>query len=684
MTRDLFFEIGTEEIPARLINNAIQDMKRIATENMEALRISFEKVEVYATPRRFAILIKGVSEKQTDLEEVFKGPAKKIALDADGNPTKALIGFVKGKKAEIDAVEFKEVNGEEYAYVKVFSEGLETKIFIEEILNKIIRNTNFPKPMKWGNKNIKFIRPIRWLISIFGDEVIEFDIEGIKSSNLTKGHRFLGQSDILVRNFDDYKKKLEENFVILDHNQRRELIYSQVSNLAKEIDGIAQINEEILEEVNFIVEYPTAFYGTYHEDYLKLPKEVVTTPMESHQRYFPVLDQDGNLKNYFITVRNGDSYMIDNVRKGNQRVLDARLQDARFFFNEDIKKNLEEYLPNLETIVFHQKLGTMLDKVNRIKKSSLDLAKELKFSSPYIERTAELSKADLTSQMVFEFGELQGVMGSYYANLSKEPREVAVGIYEHYLPRNAEDKIPTSEEGISVSLADKMDTIAGFFSIGITPTGSQDQFALRRQAIGVLKILLDCKLNISLDKITDIALFNIYDEINLEVKEEILRFLNLRLKNIMLEKGIRYDIVNSLANKNTIPVYKILDIASDLEKWFKESDKTETLTAYQRGLNLVAKIDSLDIDEKYFEHESERKLYARLLEKEDSYVTLLEEGAYLEALQLTETFTDLINNLFDNVMIMHENIDIKNNRLALVKKAVESLSGIFNFEEIVY
>lgn len=683
MTRDLFYEIGTEEVPARFINNAVKDMERLARESLKSLRIDYEHIDVFATPRRFAIHIKNVQEKQADLEEVFKGPAKKIALDQEGNPTKALIGFAKGKGADVANVEFIAINGEEYAHVKSFSEGLETKKYIKEILENIIRNTNFPKPMKWGNKNIKFIRPIRWLVSLFGDEIIEFDIEGIPSSNITKGHRFLGQKEILVKNFYDYQEKLKENFVILDQNLRKELILSQVKEVAKSIGGQAIINEEILDEVNFIVEYPTAFYGTFDKEYLKLPREAIITPMENHQRYFPVIDSNQELMNYFITVRNGNSYMIDNVRKGNQKVLDARLQDAKFFFNDDIKKPLADYLPNLATIVFHQKLGTMLDKVNRIKKSSLDVAKILGFTSSYIERTAELAKADLTTQMVFEFGELQGVMGSYYAKLSGEETEVSIGIYEHYLPRNAEDLTPQTQEGIAVSLADKMDTIAGFFSIGITPTGSQDQFALRRQAIGILKTLIERKLSLSLEELTDIGLLTIYGTVDKDIEGNILNFMNLRLKNIMLERGIRYDIVNSLSGKNNIPPYKIIEMGESIEKWLK-NDKVAVLTAFQRGWNLVCKIEAADIKPALFEHQSEQALLDKILEVEKENLLALEESSYGAALEVAEKLTDPINDLFDNVMVMHENQDIKNNRLNLIRRAVRNLSDIFLLEEIVY
>lgn len=683
MAKDLFYEIGTEEIPARFINNALSEIETILKKDLDSLRISYDQIKTYATPRRFAIQIQNIAEKQSDYEELVKGPAKKIALDSSGSPSKALLGFVKSKNGEIENVEFIDINGEEYAHLRLFSQGKETKVFVKDILENVIRNINFPKPMKWGNKNIKFVRPIRWLISILGDEVVEFNIEGIPSSNITKGHRFLGKSEIKVKNFTDYEQKLKDNYVILDHNKRREIIKQQVQEVAYGLKGEAIVVEEILDEVNFIVEYPTAFYGSFDEEYLKLPKEVVITPMQNHQRYFPVIDSTGELMNYFITIRNGDSFKIDNVRKGNQKVLDARLKDALFFFQEDTKKPLEEYVENLETIVFHQKLGTMREKVERIRKSSLKIAADLGFNTDHIDRSALLAKADLTTQMVFEFGELQGIMGRHYALLSNECNEVAQGIYEHYLPRNAEDSVASGTEGICISLADKMDTIAGFFSIGIQPTGSQDPYALRRQSIGILSTMIENELSLGVEDLVRISCAQYKSEISEEIITNITTFMMLRLNYILLDRGIRYDIVNSVANHRNLPPYIILKIAKSIEKWL-QIDKSDVLTTFLRGNNLVKSLPAGKVDTSVFEHQSENALYNSIIQVEDKVEALISSCEYYEALCATESIVPQINELFDNVMIMHENLKVRENRLSLVKYALNSIMKILDIEQISF
>lgn len=684
MYRDLFFEIGTEEIPARFINSALNDINNIIKNYLDELKISFKNVEVYATPRRFAVVIRELNEKQNNLEDFIKGPSKKIAFDENGNPSKALLGFVNSRNGTIENIETVKNGNDEYVYLRLFKEGKDTVFFIKDILDKVIRNINFPKPMKWGNKNIKFIRPIRWLVCIFGNEVIKFDIEGINTSNITKGHRFLGSNEIEVLNFDDYKQKLEENFVILDHLKRKDIIKNQAILVSEQLGGNVIIDEEILDEVNFIVEYPTAFYGSFDKDYLSLPKEVVITPMQNHQRYFPVVDKSGNLMNYFITVRNGNDYMIDNVRKGNNKVLDARLKDAQFFFNEDIKKKLEDYIENLKTIVFHEKLGTMYDKAERIKKLSLEISRHLNFNIKDIERAAILCKADLTTQMVFEFGELQGIMGRYYANISGENEEVSNAIFEHYLPRNSDDDIAKSECGIALALADKMDTISGFFSIGIQPTGSQDPYALRRQAIGVLTTAIKNRLEISINDLINLSLLNLKNEVNSEIKGNMYDFFILRLNNILLDMGVRYDIVNAMHIHKDIPIYKIVSIADELMSWLKNNDKYNEFTTFNRANNLLKDVVECDINEKLFLSDSEKKLFdvqSVVNEKANYYIDNMD---YISALKEIEKIVPSIDYLFETVMIMDKDENIKNNRLTLLRISLKVIKSLFDIEKINY
>lgn len=683
MNRDLFYEIGTEEIPARYINNALKEIKEILTKNLNELNINFEAIEVKATPRRFAILVKNIAEKQKDIKEEYKGPSKKIAYDSDGNPTKALLGFVKGKKGLVENVELREAGGEEYIYLTVETQGQETQLYVKALLENVIRNMNFPKPMRWGGKNLKFIRPIRWFICVFNGEHVAFDIEGIKTTDITKGHRFLGQQEIAVDNFEDYKLKLKENFVILDQDERRSMILEQVNAVAEKLNGVAVIDKDILEEVNFIVEYPTAFYGSYSEEYLKLPEEVIITPMEAHQRYFPVRDKSGKLMNYFITVRNGNDYMIDNVRKGNERVLVARLMDAKFFYEEDTKKPLESFVPGLETIVFQQKLGTMREKIYRIDKSAHQIAEVLGMDETHISRAALLSKADLTTGMVFEFPELQGIMGRYYAALNNEPQAVCEAIFEHYLPRNASDELPKTDEGILLSIADKMDSIAGFFSIGIQPTGSQDPYALRRQAIGVINILMSRDFNITLKEIFKISLSQFDIQKNDNVECELFDFFKLRINNLMLEAGIRYDVINSVIDNDSISLYDLSKLAKDAEKWSGD-DKSEVISTVLRAHNLLKADVYAKIDSSLFADASEMALFEKCQELGPKIDAFIKTKNYFEALTTYEAVAPFINQVFDNVMIMDKDENVKNNRLSLLNCVVCLITQIMDISKLNY
>lgn len=446
---------------------------------------------------------------------------------------------MKSKNVTIDDIKIVQKGKEEYVFVVKTLETSDTVNYLKEIFEQMIDSLSFPKPMRWGGNKIKFIRPIRWILCLYQGKVPNFEMFSLNAANLTRGHRFLGESYIEINSIDEYEEKLEQNYVILDDTKRRELIRKQIVEVAEKLGGEYMQDEDLLEEVNYIVEYPTALYGEFKEEYLKLPKETIITPMKEHQRYFPVLDKNGNLMNKFITVRNGNDYMIENVKKGNEKVLDARLSDAKFFYEQDTAKKLESYVPRLQTIVYHEKLGTMHDKMLRIQKLSEEFAYILNVDKNDTSRAALLCKADLTTSMVFEFTELQGIMGRYYAKVSGENENVANAIYEHYLPRFAGDELPQSKVGIILSLADKLDSIAGFFSVGIKPTGSQDPYALRRLALGVLNTLIDSKIDTRLQLFVEIALKQFEDKHKFdfnEVYNEILEFMKLRLKNIFLDK----------------------------------------------------------------------------------------------------------------------------------------------------
>ena len=685
MNKKLLFEIGTEEIPARFIAKTKADMKGYLEKTLKELHIEYKSIELKCTPRRFVVIIDELAENQATVEEELKGPAKKIAFDENNNPSKALLGFLKGKDISPEEVYFKTVGKDEYAHIKLTKEGQAVKGLLKDIFEGMIKSTTFPKSMRWGGKNIRFVRPIRYFVCLMDEEVIDFEIEGIKTGNITKGHRFLGSSEIVINTPDEYEAKLKENFVILDDEQRKALILEQCKAVADSLGGTLMMDEDLLEEVNYIVEYPTAFYGEFDESYLSLPKEAIITPMKEHQRYFPVLDADGKLLNKFITVRNGDSYAIDNVKRGNEKVLDARLSDALFFYHEDTKKPLEAYVERLDTIVFQQKLGTILDKTKRIQNLSEKIAKALALTLPNLDRAAYLSKADLTTAMVFEFTELQGIMGRYYANLSNEPSEVAEAIYEHYLPRFAGDELPSTNEGIILALSDRLDSVAGFFAIGIQPTGSQDPYALRRQALGILNIMMEKKLDVRLFDLLDLALenFDFEDMDKQSVKSDLMSFFELRLKNLFTDMGIRYDVVDAIINIEDSNPFDLLIRAKDLDAWVKNNSVTEALQTFSRISNISKEAIAGKVDEALFAHDSEAKLNTAYNSIKAEVEAMLARREYVKALELLISIKDSVDAFFDSVMIMDENIDIRANRLAMLSNIRTTMESVADLSKIV-
>ena len=685
MNKKLLFEIGTEEIPARFIAKTKADMKGYLEKTLKELHIEYKSIELKCTPRRFVVVIDELAENQATVEEELKGPAKKIAFDENNNPSKALLGFLKGKDISPEEVYFKTVGKDEYAHIKLTKEGQAVKGLLKDIFEGMIKSTTFPKSMRWGGKNIRFVRPIRYFVCLMDEEVIDFEIEGIKTGNITKGHRFLGSSEIVINTPDEYEAKLKENFVILDDEQRKALILEQCKAVADSLGGTLMMDEDLLEEVNYIVEYPTAFYGEFEKSYLSLPKEAIITPMKEHQRYFPVLDADGKLLNKFITVRNGDSYAIDNVKRGNEKVLDARLSDALFFYHEDTKKPLEAYVERLETIVFQQKLGTILDKTKRIQNLSEKIAKALALTLPNLDRAAYLSKADLTTAMVFEFTELQGIMGRYYANLSNEPSEVAQAIYEHYLPRFAGDELPSTNEGIILALSDRLDSVAGFFAIGIQPTGSQDPYALRRQALGILNIMMEKKLDVRLFDLLDLALenFDFEDMDKQSVKSDLMSFFELRLKNLFTDMGIRYDVVDAIINIEDSNPFDLLIRAKDLDAWVKNNSVTEALQTFSRISNISKEAIAGKVDEALFAHDSEAKLNTAYNSIKAEVEAMLARREYVKALELLISIKDSVDAFFDSVMIMDENMDIRANRLAMLSNIRTTMESVADLSKIV-
>ncbi|CEP45231.1 glycine--tRNA ligase subunit beta [Paraclostridium sordellii] len=687
MKNYLLFEIGVEELPARYVNSAIEQLKLNIVKSFDENRITYDSVNVYSTPRRLTVVVDNICERQEDLEEEVKGPAKKIAVDADGNLTKPLLGFMKSKGIKEEDLYFKQVGKEEYAFGKIKQEGKLTSEVLKTVLPEAIKSMTFPKAMRWGGKNMRFIRPIRWMVCILNDSVLDIELEGIVSGNVTKGHRFLGESEFEVNTLDEYLAKLKENFVILNQDERKSIIKEQCEEVAKSLGGEIELDEELLEEVTHLVEYPTAFYGEFDEDYAKLPKEVVITPMKQHQRYFPVL-KDGKLLPNFIAVRNGDSHRIDNVKSGNEKVLEARLADALFFYKEDTKKSLESYIEKLKTVVFQAKLGTVYDKTLRIEKLANDILEKLNESGVKEDtlRAAKLCKADLVTGMVFEFTELQGVMGREYAKVSGENENVAEAIFEHYLPRFAGDILPKTKEGIVLSIADKLDSIAGFFAIGIQPTGSQDPYALRRQALGIINILMDNNLDISLKELVDLTLDNYsFIEFNKEeVLNQIMDFFKDRIKNLFRDLGIRYDVIDAILSSNIDDIADMYARANALNSWIDKDELVEMLTAFNRVATLAQKAETDKVDINLMREEAEFNLYQQFQEIRSNVEHLLADKEYTKALDAFASLRPAIDNMFDSVMIMDKDEAIKNNRLAILKQIYDIMLNICDLSKIVY
>ena len=555
MAKDLLFEIGAEEIPAGFMPNILGQLKLLAETKLNDAHHPFESIETYGTPRRLALIVKGLADASAEISERHKGPSASIAYDADGNATKAAIGFARGKGLDVADL----VVEDGYIYAETKTAGVPAKDIVSEMLPQLITGLNFPKSMHWGDLDAKFVRPVRWLVALLDEEVIPVEFATVKSGNVTRGHRFLGADEITIKNAASYVDTLKENFVMVDQDARRELISKQLHDMAASKNASIVWDDDLLEEINYLVEWPTALCGGFEESYLALPDAAIITPMKDHQRYFPLVGQDGKLLPMFLTVRNGSDHSIEVVQAGNERVLRARLDDAKFFFNEDRKKPLIDRQDGLTKIVFQEGLGNLADKTERLLKLGRVFGEECGLhedAAVVLERATELAKTDLTTGMVTEFTELQGVMGKEYALLDGESPEVAEAIFEQYLPRFAGDVLPQTEAGKVLSIIDKVDNIVATFSRGLIPTGSQDPYALRRQTIGILNILLGSEWNISLRPIfkASMELLNVPAEKQEELLGQVEEFFTLRLKNIFLDREVPHHVIDLLLSNNELSV----------------------------------------------------------------------------------------------------------------------------------
>ena len=681
MSKDLLLEIGTEEVPAHVMPHLLADLKRLAGDLFAERRLAYENLRTIGTPRRTALLVTGLAERQEDVSTETRGPSVAIAFDAEGNPTKAGAGFARGQGIEPSAL----IQRDGYVYASVHEQGAETAQLLAELLPELIRAIPLPNSMRWGDLDFRFIRPIRWIVALYGTEVVPFTLANVTSGNTSRGHRTLAPQDFVIASPADYEAACEKAYIIVDPERRRAMICEQIVAVAQECGGTAEITPDLLEEVLYLVEYPTALSGAFEEKYLVLPAETVITPMRDHQRYFPVKAADGSLLPVFITVRNGGKEHLDVVAHGNERVLRARLADAQFFFDEDRKKSLAEHREKLRTVVFQQGLGSMYEKTERLMELVTAIVEDLapdaaayEAMEPDARRAAELSKADLVTGMVTEFTELQGIMGREYALLDGEKPEVARAIDEQYMPRFAGDELPQSDLGFALSVADKVDNIVGTFSQGRIPTGSQDPFALRRQALGLVLMLIERESGLLLGDLVEEAcdLYDLDMALCQKMQVYVADFIRLRLKNVLTERGVRYDVQEAVLTD----VDCVADVpvrAAYVERLLASDGADALVQSFVRVGNIARAAETGIVDSALFAAQEE----GELLSAYENAVTARAEGA--DPLAAEQALAKAIDAFFDAVMVMDKDERVRANRLALLKAIDNYLLQTANYSKIV-
>lgn len=679
MKRDLLFEIGTEEIPAHVMPHLLEDLAQLAETMLKEHRLSYEKVRTLGTPRRAALIVTGLAERQEDINTETRGPSVAIAFDADGNPTKAGAGFARGQGVDPSAL----IQRDGYVYASVHESGAATAELLTSLLPDLVRAIPLPNSMRWGDLDFRFIRPIRWFVALYGTEIVPFTLAGVTSGNHSRGHRTLAPADFVITSAEDYEAACEKAYIIVDPERRRAMICEQITETAKACGGTAEITPDLLEEVLYLVEYPTALSGSFEEKYLALPAEAVITPMRDHQRYFPVKAADGSLLPAFITVRNGGKAHLDVVAHGNERVLRARLADAQFFFDEDRKKSLAEHREKLKTVVFQRGLGSMYEKTERLMALTTAIVEEMAAGDADdaaladARRAAELSKADLVTGMVTEFTELQGIMGREYALLDGESPAVARAIDEQYMPRFAGDELPQTPLGVALSVADKIDNIVGTFSQGRIPTGSQDPFGLRRQALGLVLMLIEQESTMLLSDLVDEAC-DLYDleEFRDKMQVYVADFIRLRLKNVLSERGVRYDVQEAVLGD----VDLVADVpvrAAYVERLLASEGGEALVQSFVRVGNIARSVTGGTVDPALFKAEEE----GALLSAYQAAAAARAEGE--DTLPAEQALGRAIDTFFDAVMVMDKDARVKENRLSLLKMIDDDLLETADYSKIV-
>lgn len=691
MTKPFLLEIGLEEMPAHVVMPSIQQLEKRVRDFLEEQHLEFGQLKTYATPRRLAILIEDLADKQADIHEEAKGPAKKIALDAEGNWSKAAQGFVRGQGLTTDDITFKELKGVEYVYVEKSIIGKPVEAILPE-LKAVIMAMTFPTRMHWADYDFEYIRPIHWIIALLDDEVIDFSILNVTTGRTTQGHRFLGQ-EVTLAKATDYEAALEAQFVIADEAKRQNLIQTQIEKMAQENDWQVDLDANLLEEVTNLVEWPTAFYGQFDAKYLEIPEEVLITSMKDNQRYFYARSQAGDLLPVFIGVRNGNNDFMENVIAGNEKVLTARLEDADFFYHEDQKVTIAENVAKLQNVSFHDKIGSLAEKMTRVGLIAQFLGQKFGLSEAELvdlQRASDIYKFDLVTGMVGEFSELQGVMGEKYALLQGETPAVATAVREHYMPISAEGALPATKVGAVLAIADKFDSMADFFAVGMIPSGSNDPYALRRQAYGIVRILENQDWHFPMADFQAAMSHIVKQQADFDLDwsanaAAISDFLTDRVRQRFngMRPKVRRDIVDAVLKNQAQDPVVMFEAAKVLSAHQDDADFKATIEAITRVLRLAEKVDfettDLTVDPALFENDAEKALYTAVedLRGATATNTLAENYAALQTLR------PLIEAYFDATMVMAEDEAVRRNRLTQLMIIAQIALSLGDLNELI-
>jgi glycyl-tRNA synthetase beta chain len=685
LAKEFFLEIGTEEIPSRFILPALEKMKELFSQLLVAGRISSSAdIKTYGTPRRLILHVPMLDERQTDVSKEVLGPPKKVAYDGSGKPTRAAIVFAEKNNIPVGALTVKSTEKGEYVVARIDEKGGDTAAWLAGALPGYILSIPFPKSMRWMDKDIRFARPIHWVLALFGGSVLAFDLNGIKSGNLSRGHRFMSPGAFLVKDFKSYQSQCEPNSLVIDPVMRRQRIINQAEDLARSVGGRVLEDPGLVDEVTNLVEYPVPVIGAFSKEFLRVPKDVLITAMREHQRYFSVVDGNGALLPYFITISNTRAEDMEVVRAGNERVLAARLSDAAYFYDHDVKVRLADRVEGLKKVTYQEKLGTVFDKTERVKSLARYIAGLLGADGPVAERAAYLCKADLLSGVVGEFPKLQGIMGRQYALVSGEDPRVAEAIVEHYLPRFAGDLLPKTLEGMSVGIADRIDTITGCFSVGLIPSGSEDPYGLRRQSIAILAMLFDRNKHLSLAALIAEACtgFTMKGDTAKKVGAEVLDFLRQRLAGMLTTEGLRTDVVDAALSVSFDDPLLAKEKVKALDAWRTSEDYQPLVTALKRAGNIIPKDFHGTIMSSVLKEDAEKGLFAAYSEIMGRVTEKAAKLDFRGALADIASLRKPVDAFFDTVMVMDKDAAVKNNRLALLAGITGLFSQIADFSRL--